>query len=111
MATFRIVVAVFFAATFLASSAFAYDPCGPRDSPIDCQNSQKTLEIRRQQAEAAGRDKAQFILDINKARAQFWATYPDKAGAAKAREEFANLLFYKEALRDFEWVKARMQRC
>jgi hypothetical protein len=97
MATFRIVVAVFFAATFLASSAFAFnDPCGPRDSPIDCQNFQKALEIRRQQAEAAGRDKAQFILDINKARAQFWATYPDKAGAAKAREEFANLLFYKD---------------
>jgi hypothetical protein len=97
MATFRIVVAVFFAATFLTSSASAFnDLCGPRDSPIDCQNSQKALEIRRQQAEAAGQDKAQFILDINKARAQFWATYPDKPGAAKAREEFANLLFYKD---------------
>ncbi len=34
---------------------------------------------------------------IAKARSRFWATYPDKPGAAAAREEFAKLLYDKDA--------------
>jgi hypothetical protein len=54
------------------------------------------LKYSREQAEAAGKAKAELIAGIERARTQFWATYPNKPGALKARDEFAKWLFYKD---------------
>lgn len=81
----------------LPSSAFAWnDPCGIKSSPIDCQNYLKGVEYSRERAVAAGKAKAELTASIKKAREQFWATYPNKPGAVKAREEFTKWLFYKD---------------
>lgn len=92
-ASFAVVVL----ALSFAAPAFAWkDPCGISSSPIDCRNYLNGLEYSRERAEEAGKAKAELIAGIEQAREQFWAAYPNKAGATKAREEFAKWLFYKD---------------
>ena len=83
------------ASSCFAVSAFGY--CSQWESPIDCQIREEEHDrILRQQAEEAGKAKADFIEAIAAARAQFWATYPNKSGAAQATQQFADLLWQKD---------------
>jgi hypothetical protein len=82
------------AAACFAVSAFGH--CEWYDSPIDCQIYLENQQYLRQKAEEAGKAKADFIESIAKARAQFWATYPNKSGAAQASQQFADLLWQKD---------------
>ena len=53
-------------------------------------------EVMLDQMRKTGEQRAQARAAIEQARAQFWATYPDKPGAEKARKEFIYWLAVKD---------------
>lgn len=94
----KIFAAMLCALMFWASVAFAQrsNPCDPRYhfiTPSDCtslaeQAGKHLVEMRQ----AIGEESAA----IAKARRRFWETYPDKPGAAEARDEFGKRLYGKD---------------
>ena len=63
-------------------------------------------EMMLKQMQETGEQRAQARAAITQARAQFWATYPDKPGAEKARKEFSYLLSAKDIYYLREHLKA-----
>ena len=81
-----------------AAVAFAQrsNPCDPRYhfiTPSDCTSVAKQAgKHLGEMRQAIGEESAAVAL----ARRRFWATYPDKPGAAEARDEFGKRLYGKD---------------
>ena len=89
---------VFCLGILFATAAFAdqSDPCDPRYhwfSPPDCTTAAKRIFDAVAKFRGAIAEQSERIAQ---ARARFWATYPNKPGAAKARDEFATQLYWKD---------------
>ena len=63
-------------------------------------------EMMLKQMRETGEQRAQARAAIKQAREQFWATYPDKPGAEKARKEFSYWLAAKDIYYLREHLKA-----
>ena len=70
--------------------------CGIRESPIDCQKRADLAAAEEKAYQEAVKKKGEMNRELAAARAQFWATYPDKPGAEAARQKFADLLHEKD---------------
>ena len=79
--------------------------CALFDSPARCAQDKLETEMIMEEARRAGQIRAETINAIVAARAQFWATYPDKPGADKARHDFAYWLWVK----DFHYLRTNLQ--
>ena len=66
----------------------------PKDAEIEHELHELELDLRGV-TDAMG-EKAAFEADIADARRHFFATYPDKPGAAEARTKFSDLLWEKD---------------
>ena len=62
------------------------------------------------QMQETGEQRAQARAAITQARVQFWATYPDKSGAEKARKEFSYWLAAKDIYYLREHLKAPIMK-
>src|ERR1700730_12417132 len=72
------------------------DPCSRNLDLIDFGDLLTAEEAQRKATETARGLKGEFIQAIASARQNFWATYPNKDNAEKARKEFADLLWEKD---------------
>jgi hypothetical protein len=93
----------------LPSAAMAV--CDLFEPPVQCNlrlQAQRAAEWQRavEQQQELNRLRLQTSENIGKARARFWATYPDKAGAEQARNEFARWLWTK----DIVYLRQNLQR-
>jgi len=89
----------------LLSPVRASAQCALFDSPARCEQDRLETERIMEEARRAGEIRAETINAIVAARAQFWATYPDKPGADKARHDFAYWLWVK----DFHYLRTNLQ--
>ena len=77
--------------------------CDLFEPPVHC-NARKVAESQAQWQRAAedqqnlNRLRMQVTEKIGNARARFWATYPDKPGAADAQVELAHWLWTKDII-------------
>jgi hypothetical protein len=83
------------AGTLLAASAFG-QLCDKDDLPCQSQVDAQMVETMRQEAQASVEAKREFNQKIAAARARYFATYPDKPGAAEAKKTFMGLLQAKD---------------
>jgi len=67
-------------------------------------------EMMLKQMRETGEQRAQARAAITQARAQFWAMYPDKPGAEKARKEFSYWLAAKDIYYLREHLKAPVMK-
>ena len=71
--------------------------CGRYETLADCEHRQALAqETMAREAREIAEVRANAIAGIQQARAKFWATYPDKPGADKARADFAYWLWVKD---------------
>ncbi len=105
MSATRVCVTILFAASvFFAAPAYAQpsNPCDPRYHWLTPSNCQSLIEHVGQEIAALRGDIAQQSARIAAARRRFWATYPDKPGAAAARDEFGKMMYDKDAY--YVWI-------
>jgi len=101
----RLFVIAAASAIVLLSPLHASAQCALFDSPARCAQDKLETEMIMEEARRAGEIRAETINAIVAARAQFWATYPDKPGADKARHDFAYWLWVK----DFHYLRTNLQ--
>ena len=99
----KIFAAVLCAAMLWASGALAdrFDPCDPRYHPItppDCTAAGRAGKHLGEMRQAIAEENAAIAA----ARKRFWETYPDKPGAAEARDEFGKRLDGKDS--HYLWI-------
>ena len=99
----KIVAAMLCAAMLWTSGALAdrFDPCDPRYHPItppDCTAAGRAGKHLGEMRQAIAEEN----VAIAAARKRFWETYPDKPGAAEARDEFGKRLDGKDSY--YLWV-------
>jgi hypothetical protein len=105
MSAIRTCATILFGVSFVfAAPIYAQpsNPCDPRYhwlTPSNCQGL--ITRIGQEIAELRG-DITQQSARIAAARRRFWATYPDKSGAAAARDEFGKMLYDKDAY--YVWI-------
>ncbi len=87
-----LLVATLFALSALATPAIA----ALFESPIARANREANARMWAAARDEHARQITKFNEQITAARAQFWATYPDKPGAAEAAARFADLLREKD---------------
>jgi hypothetical protein len=64
--------------------------CGRYESQADCTaRIHFEQQVMAEQARRNAENRANAINSIKEARQRFWATYPDKPGAEKAKKDFA----------------------
>jgi hypothetical protein len=80
--------------------------CGRYESLADC-NSRLRLaqDTMAQQMRKTAEQRAQVMVGIQQSRDKFWATYPDKLGADKAKQDFAYWLWVK----DFYYLRENLK--
>lgn len=88
----RICATMVFAASALAAPALA----ALFDSPIAQANREATRRMWARAREEHAQQIMRFNEQITAARTQYWASYPDKPGAAEAAARFADLLREKD---------------
>jgi hypothetical protein len=71
--------------------------CMPWDPPVKCNARWLEYQLIVEESRRLGELRAETINGIIAAREQFWATYPDKPGAEKARRDFAYWLWIKDS--------------
>jgi len=103
MNTTKIFTGVLCVALLCASEALAdrFDPCDPRYhfiTPSDCTAAGRAGKHLGELRQAIGEENAAIAA----ARKRFWETYPDKPGAAEARDEFGKRLDGKDS--HYLWV-------
>lgn len=67
-------------------------------------------EVMLEQMRKTGEQRAQARAAIQQAREQFWATYPDKSGAEKARKDFSYWLAVKDIYYLRTYLKAPVMK-
>ena len=82
-------------AVFAVSAVGAW--AGPFESPIEQANRESSERMWAGARDQLTQQIWEFNKQIAEARAQFWATYPDKPGAAEAQKRFSDLLRQKDA--------------
>ncbi|HEY7189375.1 MAG TPA: hypothetical protein VH436_22615 [Vicinamibacterales bacterium] len=105
MGVYRSLVIIAASSFVLLSPIHASAQCALFDSPRRCAQDKLETEMIMEEARRAGQIRAETINAIVAARAQFWATYPDKPGADKARHDFAYWLWVK----DFHYLRQNLQ--
>src|SRR5690349_4141894 len=88
-------------AVVLFAPFLAIAQCDIFEPPVACRarlQAQRDAEWERafQDWQENLKRRAEYEQKIADARARFWATYPDKPGAAKAQADFANYLHEKD---------------
>jgi hypothetical protein len=80
--------------------------CGPYETLAACNNRLSLQQdAMAQQMRRTAEQRAQVMLGIQQAREKFWATYPDKPGADKAKQDFAYWLWVK----DFYYLRENLK--
>jgi hypothetical protein len=103
MATGRALVVAVASAILLMLPSSAMALCDLFEPPVQCE-ARKLAQLRAEWERAAeeqqelNRLRIQVSNNIVNARAQFWATYPDKPGVDKAQTEFAHWLWTKDII-------------
>ncbi|HEX6950101.1 MAG TPA: hypothetical protein VF127_10930 [Nitrospira sp.] len=110
---FRRIVLAFLSLFLLAvpvTASAQFISCG---SYSECQRAYENRQARAienevmlEQMRKTGEQRAQARAAIQHAREQFWATYPDKPGAEKARKDFSYWLAVKDIYYLREHLKA-----
>ena len=97
-----------------ASAPAQFISCG---SYLECERAYANQRARAienemmlKQMRETGEQRAQARAAIQQARTQFWATYPDKPGAEKARKEFSYWLGAKDIYYLREHLKAPVMK-
>jgi hypothetical protein len=86
------------AVMLMALSGFAVPAFGGLlESPIERANREASHRMWSEARDQLREQISEFNQQITEARAQFWATYPDKPGADQAQQRFGDLLRQKDA--------------
>jgi hypothetical protein len=85
--------------------------CGRYETQSDCTaRIQLEQQVMAEQARRNAENRANAINSITEARQRFWATYPAKPGAEKAKKDFAYWLWIKDLYYLKENLKAPVTR-
>lgn len=80
--------------------------CGPNETMAACSNRLSLAQqVMAEEMRKTAENRANVMLSIEQARDTFWATYPDKPGAEKARQDFAYWLWVK----DFYYLRENLK--
>jgi hypothetical protein len=112
MAIGRVVVVLTAVLVALPSSARAQVfGCGRYETLADCNNRLSLAQqVMAEEMRKTAENRATVMQSIQQARDKFWATYPDKAGAEKAKQDFAYWLWIKDFYYLRENLKAPVTR-